>query len=256
MSCQSDGHGWIFTWILHQFRAQSVHGKDETPFLLKRITELTKGQSLAASMYPTTWTLVLNVFAHPLCYPDIALVKNNAKVGARIAVELSKLKSAWTCICITFFCNHNQSYDALVSWILTMCLEYQWWGYVYLPQGQLMMHEWMKCCVHCTIRGMKPRNLSAHVFNAGIKGMVMYVYVDSSFHYLPLTLQSPASSWYPPIHLNLCTHGATCQHICNWTCMQEGKKRVIRHNIKLFLFLECLVMIQSDFLQDDVPFQV
>ncbi|CDH53349.1 indigoidine synthase a family protein [Lichtheimia corymbifera JMRC:FSU:9682] len=54
-------------------RAQSVHGKDETPFLLKRITELTKGQSLAA---------------------NIALVKNNAQVGARIAVELSKLKSA------------------------------------------------------------------------------------------------------------------------------------------------------------------
>lgn len=92
MSCQSDGHGRIFTWILDQFRAQSVHGKDETPFLLKRITELTKGQSLAASMYPTPWTL--NVFAHHLCYPDIALVKNNAKVGARIAVELSKLKSA------------------------------------------------------------------------------------------------------------------------------------------------------------------
>lgn len=38
-----------------KFRAQSVHGKDETPFLLKRITELTKGQSLAASMYPITW---------------------------------------------------------------------------------------------------------------------------------------------------------------------------------------------------------
>lgn len=30
-------------------RANNVHGKEETPFLLKRIAELTKGESLAAS---------------------------------------------------------------------------------------------------------------------------------------------------------------------------------------------------------------
>ncbi|KAH8550206.1 indigoidine synthase A family protein [Umbelopsis sp. PMI_123] len=48
-----------------------VQGKEATPFLLKRITEITKGDSLKA---------------------NIALVKNNAAIGAQIAVELANLK--------------------------------------------------------------------------------------------------------------------------------------------------------------------
>ncbi|KAI8066122.1 erwinia chrysanthemi IndA protein-like protein-like protein [Thamnidium elegans] len=52
-------------------RSNNVCGKDETPFLLKRISELTKGESLTA---------------------NIALVKNNAKIGGQIAVQLAKLK--------------------------------------------------------------------------------------------------------------------------------------------------------------------
>jgi len=48
-----------------------VMGNDVTPFLLKRIRELTGGRSLTA---------------------NIDLVKNNAAVGARIAAELVKLK--------------------------------------------------------------------------------------------------------------------------------------------------------------------
>ncbi|ORE10945.1 indigoidine synthase A-like protein [Rhizopus microsporus var. microsporus] len=51
-------------------RAENIKGKEETPFLLKRITELTKGESLSA---------------------NIALVKNNAKIGGQIAVKLSQL---------------------------------------------------------------------------------------------------------------------------------------------------------------------
>ncbi|KAI9468662.1 erwinia chrysanthemi IndA protein-like protein-like protein [Zychaea mexicana] len=54
---------------LAEVRSNGISGKDETPFLLRRVSELTKGESLAA---------------------NIALIKNNAKVGARIAVELSK----------------------------------------------------------------------------------------------------------------------------------------------------------------------
>ncbi|KAI8992331.1 Indigoidine synthase A family protein [Pilobolus umbonatus] len=45
-------------------RKNKVTGKDETPFLLKRITELTEGKSLAS---------------------NIALVKNNAKIGGQLA---------------------------------------------------------------------------------------------------------------------------------------------------------------------------
>jgi pseudouridine-5'-phosphate glycosidase len=52
--------------------AEGVSRKDLTPFLLKRIFELTQGKSLAA---------------------NIALVENNARVAARIAVALSALNA-------------------------------------------------------------------------------------------------------------------------------------------------------------------
>lgn len=51
--------------------AKGVKGKDATPFLLSKIVELTGGESLKA---------------------NIALVYNNAKVGAKLAVEYHKLK--------------------------------------------------------------------------------------------------------------------------------------------------------------------
>ena len=54
-----------------EMEALGIHGKDETPFLLKRIVELTGGESLEANIH---------------------LVLNNAKLGAQIAAEYSKLK--------------------------------------------------------------------------------------------------------------------------------------------------------------------
>lgn len=48
-----------------------IHGKDSTPFLLRRITEITGGDSLES---------------------NIQLVLNNARVGANIAKEYAKLK--------------------------------------------------------------------------------------------------------------------------------------------------------------------
>ena len=56
---------------LHVAEEKKVSGKDVTPFLLKYIAEHTKGESLAA---------------------NIALIKNNAKVGAALAVAYSKYK--------------------------------------------------------------------------------------------------------------------------------------------------------------------
>ncbi|EFA82965.1 hypothetical protein PPL_03743 [Heterostelium album PN500] len=50
-----------------------VAGKEITPFLLKRVNELTGGKSLESNIH---------------------LIKENAKVGALIAVELSKLKNS------------------------------------------------------------------------------------------------------------------------------------------------------------------
>lgn len=51
--------------------AQGVKGQEVTPFLLKRINELTGGESLRA---------------------NVALVKNNARVGAEVAVALATLQ--------------------------------------------------------------------------------------------------------------------------------------------------------------------
>ncbi|KAI7902799.1 Indigoidine synthase A family protein [Cokeromyces recurvatus] len=56
---------------ISEARANNITGKEETPFLLKRIAELTQGESLVA---------------------NIELVKNNARIGGQIAVHLSQLK--------------------------------------------------------------------------------------------------------------------------------------------------------------------
>jgi len=55
---------------LEQMEKEGIKGKDSTPFLLKTIVELTKGDSLNS---------------------NIQLVLNNAKLGAEIAKELSKI---------------------------------------------------------------------------------------------------------------------------------------------------------------------
>jgi pseudouridylate synthase len=57
----------IIAQALREAAAQGVKGKAVTPFLLARIKDLTGGRSLAT---------------------NIALVKHNALVGARLAVAL------------------------------------------------------------------------------------------------------------------------------------------------------------------------
>lgn len=56
---------------LREAEERGVKGNEVTPFLLQRIQELTGGKSLEA---------------------NIALVKNNAAVGARVAAELAALR--------------------------------------------------------------------------------------------------------------------------------------------------------------------
>ncbi len=48
---------------------KEIHGKETTPFLLQKVLEATEGKSLEA---------------------NIALVKHNAEVGAKIAVAMNK----------------------------------------------------------------------------------------------------------------------------------------------------------------------
>jgi len=64
---QNDEIGGIIAQALREAEAQGVKGKAVTPFLLARIKDLTGGRSLAT---------------------NIALVKNNALVGAHLAVAL------------------------------------------------------------------------------------------------------------------------------------------------------------------------
>lgn len=61
----------IIVAALQEASAQGIAGKQVTPYLLKRINELTQGASLKT---------------------NIALVKNNARVGAQLAVALSQAK--------------------------------------------------------------------------------------------------------------------------------------------------------------------
>lgn len=59
----------IIESALKEAKEQGIAGKNVTPFLLGKVKELTEGKSLEA---------------------NIALVKHNARVGAKIAVELQK----------------------------------------------------------------------------------------------------------------------------------------------------------------------
>jgi pseudouridine-5'-phosphate glycosidase len=53
---------------LIEAKGLNIHGREVTPFLLERVTQHTKGKSLEA---------------------NIALVRNNAALGAKIAVALA-----------------------------------------------------------------------------------------------------------------------------------------------------------------------
>ena len=56
---------------INEANEKHIHGKDVTPFLLKAITDATNNKSLES---------------------NIALIYNNAKIGAKIAMEYSKIK--------------------------------------------------------------------------------------------------------------------------------------------------------------------
>lgn len=64
--------GGIIEQALADMDAQGIHGKDATPFLLGRIVEITEGASLTA---------------------NIALVNNNARLGAQVAAEYAALRA-------------------------------------------------------------------------------------------------------------------------------------------------------------------
>ncbi|OIU70535.1 pseudouridine-5'-phosphate glycosidase [Rossellomorea aquimaris] len=64
----------IIESALQEAEEKNITGKEATPFLLGKVKELTEGRSLAA---------------------NIALVKNNARVGAKLAVEYESMKTTY-----------------------------------------------------------------------------------------------------------------------------------------------------------------
>ena len=63
-------------------------GREITPFILSRLNELTQGESLRLEIGKLK-SAKLNLHR-----ANLALVRNNAKIGADIAVELTKLRSS------------------------------------------------------------------------------------------------------------------------------------------------------------------
>jgi pseudouridine-5'-phosphate glycosidase/pseudouridine kinase len=63
-------------------------GKEVTPWLLKRVSELTSGRSLASSECISRWSLQFNEW---FPWADIALIENTALKGAQIAVSYAEL---------------------------------------------------------------------------------------------------------------------------------------------------------------------
>ena len=64
---------------------QGIQGNEVTPWLLKRVGELSGGETLKLSEFHASRPLCS-------CLSDIALIENNARVGAEVALELNKLK--------------------------------------------------------------------------------------------------------------------------------------------------------------------
>lgn len=68
-------------------------GKAVTPWLLQRVAELTKGNSVESSESLTTPAQIALLIR--ACYADKALILNNVRVGGEISKELSKVMSEW-----------------------------------------------------------------------------------------------------------------------------------------------------------------
>lgn len=76
---------------LKKCKEKGISGKLVTPFILDQVREITKGRSLDSSWYIFvrifTIQLAIVLFIE-LVFTDIALIRNNAVVGSKIAVAL------------------------------------------------------------------------------------------------------------------------------------------------------------------------
>lgn len=67
----------------------SKRGKEATPWILRRVGELTLGRSIPSSKFACFCDL--NAYGIQYCQLDIALIENTAYIGGRIAAAYTRL---------------------------------------------------------------------------------------------------------------------------------------------------------------------
>ena len=80
---QSKDNSFLNFSKISSHREKKISGQDVTPFLLKRVNELSGGDSSKSSTFYIYKDFILFRL-------DVALIRNNAAVGAKVAVELTK----------------------------------------------------------------------------------------------------------------------------------------------------------------------
>ena len=125
-----------------------IKGKKVTPFLLDKINKITKGQSLKS---------------------NIALIKNNARVSARIAVELKKIDSTNSAQPKTYSTSSN-IVDNQIAVIGGCNLDYT---FKLTDEKTINIKGVTQPCEFAPTMGGVARNMSEALFRLGIKNSIL-----------------------------------------------------------------------------------
>ncbi len=133
---------------LIELKKLNIKGKKVTPFLLDKINKITKGQSLKS---------------------NIALIKNNAKTSAKIAVELQKLNT--NDLDFSAFKDSNAIKDQITV-IGGTNLDHV---YKLTDESTINLKGVTQPCDFTTSLGGVARNMSEALFRLGIKNSILNI---------------------------------------------------------------------------------
>ena len=89
----------VIAQALGDAERKGIYGKEVTPFILSAVSQLTRGKSLESSKIIRCGTIACirwvyaKLFVLVFLLSDMALIKNNARVAAEIAVELARIEN-------------------------------------------------------------------------------------------------------------------------------------------------------------------
>lgn len=86
----------VIAQALGDAERKGIYGKEVTPFILSAVSQLTRGKSLESSKIIPCGTIrwvYAKLFVLVFLLSDMALIKNNARVAAEIAVELARIEN-------------------------------------------------------------------------------------------------------------------------------------------------------------------